>query len=341
MIEYSVIIPTLDEEENLRVLLPRLLRPECEVIICDNSSGDGTVSVALSTGAKVSKGAGTVVDAILRGFKLATADRIVVMDADMSHPPTLVPSIVQLLDKHDIVVGSRIKSRDTVKNRLISRLYNLLSWGLAPKVKDRASGFWGIKKILLSTPIRNTKKPLLEFLVRSKHNSVAELPYVFSPRHSGKSKLGRSPFTILSELWSLFLLYMVKYRLLNYAVVGGIGYIINLGVYYPLTLVFEQQVTFLGQVFYLPPYIISASLAGTCNYFFNKWWTFGDRKESQLGFLKYWTILGPTILVDLTIIFLLVQFMHLEPIVAAAIAILSVFLIRYSIANKWIWGKNK
>jgi putative flippase GtrA len=123
-------------------------------------------------------------------------------------------------------------------------------------------------------------------------------------------------------------------------VVGGICYIINLGVYYPLTLVYKEQVTFLNQVYYLPPFIASTLVAGTSHYFMNKYWTFGDRKEGSLGFLRFWAVLGPTVIFDMVIIFLLVQYFNLVPVIAASIAILSVFLVRYTIANKWIWGEE-
>lgn len=123
--------------------------------------------------------------------------------------------------------------------------------------------------------------------------------------------------------------------------VGGIGYCVNLMIYYPLTLVFKSHVLFLGQVFYLPPYIISCLLASSLNYYLNKHWTFGDRHEEQLGFLRYWGIVGPMVFLDLGLIFLLVQYVHLVPVLAAAIAILVIFVGRYAVASRFIWSAKK
>jgi dolichol-phosphate mannosyltransferase len=342
MSRWTVVLPVVNEVENLKVLLPQLLLPDVEIIVCDNGSTDRSQQVVISSGAKLSIGHGTVTDAILRGIELATSDKIVIMDADLSHPAKVVPEIAEKLDKYEIVVASRTASHDSFFNRFISWGFQKLAHDLAPKIHDTASGFWGIRtELARSVKIRNTKKPMLEFLVRSKTKNVGEVPYTFAPRASGRSKLGRSPSTLISEFWSLALLYMSKYRLLNYMVIGFIGYCINLGIYYPLTLVFKAHVTFLGQVFYLPPYVISALFASSLNYYLNKHWTFGDRNEESLGFLRYWLILGPTLLIDLTLIFLMVQFAHFQPLFAAAIGILLVFLGRYSMANKFIWNAKK
>ena len=338
MSKYTVVLPCLNEVGNLKVLLPQLLLPDVEVVVCDNGSTDGSQLVVISLGAKLSMGHGTVTDAILRGLELATSDKIVIMDADLSHPAKVVPEIAALLDKYDMVVASRTESHDSFFNRFISWGFQKLSHDLAPQIHDTASGFWGIRTSLArSVKIRNTKKPMLEFLVRSKTRSVGEVPYTFAPRASGHSKLGRSPFTIVSEFWSLILLAMAKWRLLNYMAVGFIGYCINLGIYYPLTLLFHSHVKFLGQVFYLPPYIISALSATVLNYYLNKKWTFGDVKEESVGLLRYMGMACITIWSDLLLLFLFVQYLHVAPELGAAMAIAILFISRYWIAKKLIW----
>ena len=344
----SIVIPTLNEVESLKELLPRLFSPDLEVIICDNGSTDGTVRLVedarVNFDVRLSKGTGTVTDAILRGIREAYYDNIVVMDGDGSHPSQIVSRLVSALDGKDMVVGSRYckggKNKDSLRNRIISRGFNLLTYSLAPKISDRASGFWAIKKSRFTFPIRNTVKPVLECLVRGKMSNVVEVPYTFEPRKLGKTKHNRSTL-VLRTLWDIFLLYAAKFRVFNYMVVGGICFLINLGIYYPLTLVYQERVVFLNQIYYLPPFVVSTFIAGTIHYLMNKFWTFGDRKEGSLGFFRYWAVLGPTILIDMVIIFLLVQYLNLVPVAAVAITLLLVFMVRYTIANKWIWSNPR
>jgi putative flippase GtrA len=132
---------------------------------------------------------------------------------------------------------------------------------------------------------------------------------------------------------------LFKIKIINYGFVGGIGYLVNMGVYYPLTLLFKQEVSFLGQHFYLPPFIISSLVAILCNYHLNKIWTFKKNKEKQLGILRYISSNLVTVMIDMVILFLLVSFGHLTPIISAGIAILLVFIMRYFIATHWIWNK--
>ncbi len=275
----SIIIPTLNEVENLKELLPGLFRPDREVIVCDNGSADGTVRLVedamASFNVRISKGTGSVVDAVLRGIKEARCDKIIVMDGDGSHTPEVVSRMVDSLDKCDIVIGSRfIKgggSRDTLKNRFISKGFNLLAFFLAPRIKDRASGFWGLRRNLVDTPIRCTTKPMLEYLVRSSHNSVREVPYIFLPRISGESKIGRSPTTVLKELYSLVLLYIYKFQKpIKFCIVGGSGVGINLGILLFLTEVFH--------VWYFFSAVVAIFIVAVWNYIFHNFWTFKNKK---------------------------------------------------------------
>ena len=239
--EASIVIPTLNEYENLRVLLPQLFTPDWEIIVCDNGSTDGTVRLvedaAANFNVRLSKGTGTVTDAILRGLREARSGKIIVMDGDGSHSPDVVYRLVSALDESDMVVGSRYikggRSKDSFKNKVISRGFNLLTYPLVPGIKDRASGFWGIRKSLVKTPIRNTVKPMLEYLVRGNPVSVLEVPYTFQPRLGGEPKLGKPIFKTLVDL--VFLYFQKFNRFIKFCCVGGIGTLVCLGVTYLFT----------------------------------------------------------------------------------------------------------
>ena len=277
MPEFSIVVPVLNEYESLKELLPRLFSPDCEVIVADNGSTDGTVRLveeAMSSfGVRLSKGTGSVTDAILRGIGAARSEKIVIMDGDGSHSSEVVTRMVSALDEHDMVVGSRYtdggNSRDSLKNRIISRGFNLLSLPLAPGVKDRASGFFGVRKSLTETRIRDTVKPMLEFLVRGKPTSVVEVPYTFRPRQLGSSKLGRTS-SIPRAFLDTVHLYLYRFRKpLKFCIVGGSGMGINLG--------FLLFLTETVHVYYVFSAALAILLATVWNYILNNYWTFGHK----------------------------------------------------------------
>lgn len=279
MSSFSIVLPCLNEEESLKTLIPELLRKDCEIIVCDNGSTDGSVVFirglcVTNPNLKISSGRGTVVDAILRGVVNSTCDKIVVMDSDGSHPVAAIDKMVESLKSNDIVVGSRYRygagSKDTLVNRVLSRGFNILSYPLVPFISDRSSGFWAARREVFYPSIRNTLKPMLEFIVRGKVTRIGEVPYLFNPRVTGHSKLGRSFKTLLKEFYGLALLYGVRFqRPIKFLTVGGLGIGINLGL-----LAFFTEVVGLW-------YVLSSFLAiittTIFSYLANNYWTFKNK----------------------------------------------------------------
>lgn len=142
----------------------------------------------------------------------------------------------------------------------------------------------------------------------------------------------------MNGVWSLAVSYLAKYRVLRFMVVGGIGYLILLAIYYPLLPLFQDQITFLGKQFYLPPFAIALVLASVCTYLMCKKWAFGGRRENRLGPLRFSLLVVSTFVGDLVVLFLLVEFLGLNPILAAIITVWVVFIIRYTVASRWIWS---
>jgi len=268
---YSVVIPTLNEEENLKGLLPQLLDPGCEVIICDGGSTDGTVRLVEEAipnfGIRLVREAGSVADAVLRGIELASSKKVIIMDADGSHDPRIVHRLVAALDEYYMVIASRYirggRSRDSLRNRIISRGFNLLTFPLAPGIQDRASGFFGIRKELARTPIRSTVKPMLEYLVRT-NPTVVEVPYTFQARRVGKSKLGKP---ILRTLVDLAYLYLQKFnRFIKFCCIGGVGTLIVLVTTYLFTEV--------AGWWYMASVVVGAFIAAVWNFTGHKFITY-------------------------------------------------------------------
>jgi dolichol-phosphate mannosyltransferase len=205
----SIVVPTYNERERLPDLVSSIFaayhadRLDGELIIVDDNSPDGTGAVAarLATNHRIrvihragKLGLGT---AVIEGFTASAAPVVGVIDADMSHPPELLPRMLGVMQqaRADVIVGSRYIAGGGTRGwpllRLVmSRLACVAAAGLTP-VRDATSGFFLIRRDL----VRDVRisaggfKICLELLVRGRPSSVIEVPYVFQGRTAGESKM--------------------------------------------------------------------------------------------------------------------------------------------------------
>ncbi len=202
----TIIIPTLNEEQNIGQLVGRLkgLYPTIKIMVTDDGSTDGTVKNARLYGAvvidrKLEKVKG-ITAAVLDALKCVTTDNIVVMDADFQHPPEKVKEILNALKRQDIVIAARKKVVGPwgPVRRLESRIARLLALTrLRRNVKDPLSGFFGIKTALF----KNIKKKNFEmrcfkilFNILKNTDKKVRIGYVFYDfeiRKRGESKIGK------------------------------------------------------------------------------------------------------------------------------------------------------
>lgn len=204
----SVIIPTYNERGNVPPLVSRLaavLPRGSEMIVVDDNSPDGTAAVVEELSARfpalrLVKRAGKqgLTSAIVAGVSAAHGESIVVMDADLSHPPEAVPALASALRSCDLAIGSRLMEGGGVKTwplhrRIISRgAESLARILLGVDVSDPMSGFFAVRRgIFIKTRFRTRGyKLLLNILADNPRMRVKEFPYTFSDRHSGSTKLG-------------------------------------------------------------------------------------------------------------------------------------------------------
>eukprot|EP00934_Nitzschia_sp_Nitz4_P007265 Nitzschia sp. Nitz4//scaffold203_size38902//26007//26735//NITZ4_007663-RA/size38902-processed-gene-0.29-mRNA-1//1//CDS//3329541433//7255//frame0 len=216
---YSVILPTYNERENLPIIYYLLdktfqeAKLEYEVVIVDDSSPDGTLRVAQAlqksygndhvniVSRKGKLGLGT---AYIAGLKAAKGQRIILMDADLSHHPKFIPHMVKLMDAQgtDIVTGTRYALGGGVsgwdfKRKLTSKGANFLAdFLLNPGVSDLTGSFRLYERKVLDHILPQIQCKgyafQMEIIVRSKHAgyTVAEVPITFVDRLYGESKLG-------------------------------------------------------------------------------------------------------------------------------------------------------
>jgi len=211
----SLIAPSYNERDRLGELVRAVFdayaaaRVRGELVIVDDNSPDGTGQLADELAAEYpirvlhragKLGLGT---AVIDGFNTATAPVVGVIDADLSHPPDIIPRMFGVMQRYsaDVVIGSRYIPGGGTRNWAFSRLAMskfacLLARGLTP-VRDATSGLFLIRRELA----RGVKisaggfKICLELLIRSEPARVIEVPYVFVGRTAGESKMNRKEAT--------------------------------------------------------------------------------------------------------------------------------------------------
>ncbi|NNM84443.1 MAG: glycosyltransferase [Phycisphaerales bacterium] len=247
-INISIVVPTFREAENLPELVGQLaaaLAPAgwaWELIVVDDNSSDGTPQVLATLKQEhpqlrflIRMEDRGLSSAVLTGCAMARYNYVVVMDADLSHPPESVPLLVQPLLKNtaDFVIGSRYvaggRTEDWGAFRwLNSAVATALSRPFVGAVKDSMAGFFAFRRNMLAScdelnPIGY--KIGLELLVKARITRITEVPIVFRNRIHGQSKLTlKEQFRYLEHLSRL---YDYKYPKgsprLKFLIVGAFG----------------------------------------------------------------------------------------------------------------------
>jgi dolichol-phosphate mannosyltransferase len=315
------VIPTYNERPNLQELVSRIndacrnAGDEVEIVIIDDNSPDGTGAfaeeLAKDYNIKVVHRSGKLglSTAVLSGFEVATGDNLVVMDADLSHPPEKIPEMVDKIKSGEaqMVVGSRYVKGGTVENwpihrRAISKCATLLARGLT-KVKDPMSGFFAMKRSVVDGVELNPigYKIGLEILVKGRYDSVVEVPITFADRKAGKSKLGASVY--LKYLDHCTRLYEHKKpwlaRYIKFAFIGGIGTVINLAILWTAVEIFF--------VHYLWAAVMAFVVADTNNFIWNRWWTFRSKGKVHVQYSQFLLVSLDGLMLNLIILKTIVE----------------------------------
>jgi len=216
----SVVVPTYNERENLKALVEGVLAAaDVEIVVVDDGSPDGTgeladqLAVAYNVKVVHRKGKLGLSSAIIEGFGNASCDVVGVMDSDFSHPPGVIPKLIDpiLKGEADLAMGSRYVKGGGVENwplwrKVTSLGATLLARPLTP-VRDPMSGLFFMRKAVIAgvrlDPVGF--KIGLEVLVKGKYSKALEVPYVFRDRRGGKSKLdSREYFNYVRHLLRLY-----------------------------------------------------------------------------------------------------------------------------------------
>ncbi len=211
-ISVSIIVPTYCEAENLPPLITQVADAFnargwlWEIIVVDDNSPDATAAVLPALAKNypqvrflIRKEDRGLSSAVLAGFALARFEYLVVMDADLSHPPEMAPALVDpLLDNRaDFVIGSRNVAGGRTESWGMFRWLNsavatALSRPFVGQIRDSMAGFFALRRQLLADC--DTLNPIgykigLELIVKGRVRRIVEVPIVFRNRTRGKSKL--------------------------------------------------------------------------------------------------------------------------------------------------------
>lgn len=250
----SLVVPTYNERQNVETLVERAgtalasTGEKFELIIVDDDSPDGTAGEVRRLQATrpwlkllERENARDLSTAVVAGWRTSRGDVLGCMDADLQHPPEMLPKLVEHLRTSgaDIVVASRHVrgggvSAWSLTRRLISRTATLLATFILPgtlgEVRDPMSGFFLLRRQVLRGAALNPTgyKILLEVLAKGDYTRVEEVPFVFQERAQGGSKIGSS--TVLKYLVHLVRISLETgeaTRMTKFALVGLSGVVVN------------------------------------------------------------------------------------------------------------------
>ncbi len=233
-----IVVPTYNEKGNVDNVYRQIFKAakSCHLLIVDDNSPDGTGYIADRIARKDKRvfvlhreGKLGLGSAYVAGMKYALEkgyQNVIAMDADLSHDPTNLPRMLELIKSHDLVIGSRyVKDGGMVnwnaRRFLISQLANLFCRSfLGLKQADCSGGFKCYRSTLLTkigmdqifSRGYNFQVEILYRAVRA-GAKIMEIPIVFVNRHEGESKL--SPGELLAFGWTI-----LKLRLLSWT--GGV-----------------------------------------------------------------------------------------------------------------------
>jgi len=259
--QLSVVVPTRNEAGNISALDQRLSEAligiDYEVLVVDDSN-DSLTRPALRATAQRNP-AWTVIErsplhqtglatAVVTGMAAAQGEAICVMDADLQHPPEVIPALLgEVAQGAGIAIasryvkgGSRSGLDGTVRN-LASRLCTWLAQAIFPEARrtsDPLTGFFCCRRSLVAglEPRPYGFKILLELLVCAPEARCADVPFAFSSRLSGQSKAStRQGILFLGHLASLFMYIPGSARPLKFAFVTSSGLAVFSALFYTLT----------------------------------------------------------------------------------------------------------
>ncbi|MEV6679394.1 glycosyltransferase family 2 protein [Streptomyces erythrochromogenes] len=354
----TLIIPTFNEAGNIAELLRRLGEAlpadrSCAVLFVDDSTDD-TPAVIEKAAAdqpfpvsvlhrEVAEGG--LGGAVVEGIGRADTDWIVVMDADLQHPPHLVPELVGEGERTgaDLVVASRYVSGGSRAGLAgsyrvaVSRGATWLTKGLFPRalrgISDPMSGFFAMRRSAVTAGALEPLgyKILLELAVRCRPAPVAEVPFVFQERFAGESKsTAREGMRFLAHLASLRSAAPLA-RMIGFGLIGLTGFVPNLAALWLLTG---------AGMHYLPAEIVANQAGVLWNFVLIEVLLFRGRRRhrhwaDRVG--RFALLANADLLLRIPLIAVFVAQLGMGVLPATALALVTTFVLRFAATEALVY----
>jgi dolichol-phosphate mannosyltransferase len=352
----SIIIPTYNEKDNIAPLVSRVAQAlsgyDYEILIVDDNSQDGTIEAASALAARypvkvlVRRSERGLATAVVHGLRSASGQIIGVMDADLQHPPEVLPDLIKAIrGGADMAVASRYIPGGGCPNwglsrKIISKVALIISHLLLPStraVKDPLAGFFMFRRQQVDTA---KLKPIgykisLEVMLTGQFRNVVEVPYIFEDRSAGKSKLNPGQqIDYLRHLFSLMARTGELGMLIKFAAVGLSGVVVNEGVYWLLT-----RFGGLAAYDYLAV-VIGIEVSIITNFVLNDTFTFAKRRAGKSfpgRLLKFNLICLAGAAIQWGLFMLFTRVFGVYDLLSNFIGIVVAFLWNYFVNRNWTW----
>jgi dolichol-phosphate mannosyltransferase len=367
MYDLTVIIPTFKEEANIRNIITEVdmifkrNNLNGEILVVDDNSPDGTITIANEI-KKTKPNVNCIVrladhglsQSVAEGFDKASSDILVVIDADLSHPPALIPAMYhEIKEGYDVVIGSRYMDGGGIKKwplkrRVISLGATFLGRLLFPDVTDPVSGFFAIRKNVVANATLKPRgyKILLEVLGKGTWEKDKELPFEFVDREIGASKLKLK--TIIDYAQQVIDITLFSFthhqsaawrewkRVFKFGLVGISGIVVNLGI---------LQFFLMAGISDYIALLFAIAVAILNNFIWNDIWTFRSSPQRHLTSIwqrlwLFYTVSAGGAIINYAIAVLLTQFMGMNIILSDIIGILIGFGWNFMINRRITWGRR-
>ena len=357
----AIVLPTLEERDNLAPLIARITAAlgdvEWEAIVVDDDSADGTADEARRLGlvdprVRVIQRIGRrgLASAAIEGMCATAAPLVAVMDADHQHDPALLPAMLAAVERGecDVAVASRFiagasaQGLASARRERGSRLANRIARRMVGiELSDPMSGFFLLPAATarrLAPRLSGIGFKILLDLLASAPGSlrVREFPLAFAARRTGESKLDRAvAFDFLVGLYDKTLGRLIPTRFALFGTVGGLGVLVHVAV---LALVFRG----LGTTF-VPAQALATFAAMTFNFWLNNWLTYRDRRlRGARALMRGWAGFCATCAIgavaNVAVAGLLAG-RGIHWLLAAMAGILVGAVWNYALSSRFVWGR--
>jgi len=353
----TIVIPTFNERDNIETLLDRLVAvlpaDQSEIIFVDDSTDD-TPDVIRAAAATCpipvivhhrENGVGGLGGAVVAGMRRASGAWIVVMDADLQHPPEVVPELIAAgrRDGADLVVGTRYRgggNRDGLSDsyrRLVSGgstfATKVLFRNSLLQVSDPMSGLFAVRASSLAIDELRPLgyKILLELAVRNRPGRIVEVPYSFQQRHAGESKSSLAEGMRFLKHLAVLRFGAQRTRMLAFALIGVSGLLPN-----QLALWLLAGV---AGVHYLPAAVAANLIAVGWNFALTDMLLYRNRRHRSFAsrITRFFVLGNADLLLRIPLLALLVSGLQMGVLVANLVTLLASFVVRFLILDKVIY----